>query len=300
MIKLAAVITLLSLLCAVFAAVYTRRRAVQFTDEILDSIENCLRGERRTCAGETLQDKVDSALTGLYRSMESRQQAVDEERKNLQELISDISHQVKTPMTNLKMLNETMLEQAEGKQKEFLQAQEEQLKKLDFLIAAMVKTSRLETGLITLKKEEGLVSETLAAALGGIFLAAENKQLHVEVDSEEALTAAYDRKWTAEAVFNLLDNAVKYTPKGGRIRVSVKKQEAYLCIEVADDGLGIPESAHPKIWKRFYREESVHDIEGVGLGLYLVRQIVTLQGGYVKVSSRAGEGAVFSLYLPLR
>ena len=204
----------------------------------------------------------------------------------MQELISDISHQVKTPISNLKMVNATLLEQPmpEEKQREFLQASSSQLEKLDFLMQAMIKTSRLETGVISLDRKIQPLYDTLAAALGGILLNAERKHIHVSVDCPEDIILPHDRKWTSEALFNILDNAVKYTPADGDIQVSVQSWEFYVKIDITDSGKGIAESRQGMIFKRFYREEEVHDIEGIGIGLYLAREIITMQGGYIKVT----------------
>ncbi|MFR3395622.1 tyrosine-type recombinase/integrase [Gemmiger formicilis] len=153
----------------------------------------------------------------------------------------------------------------------------------------MIKTSRLETGVISLEQKQQPVYDTLAAALGGILLNAEKKQIDVQVECPEHLDARHDRKWTSEALFNILDNAVKYTPTGGQIRVSVEGWEMYVKINIADTGIGISEQHQGTIFKRFYREDAVHDVDGIGIGLYLAREIVTLQGGYIRVASEVGK-----------
>lgn len=180
---------------------------------------------------------------------------------------------MKTPIANLKMINNTLLEQEvpAQKQQEFLTAQSSQLDKLDFLMQAMIKTSRLETGVISLEQREQSIYETLAAALGGIFLNAEKKKIDVQVDCPEGLMVSHDRKWTTEALFNILDNAVKYTPASGNIWVSVECWEMYVKIDITDNGIGISEEHQGTIFKRFYREDTVHDAEGIGIGLYLAR-----------------------------
>ena len=163
---------------------------------------------------------------------------------------------------------------------------------------AMIKTSRLETGVISLERKVQPIYDTLAAALGGILLNAERKNIHVSVDCPTDIVLAHDRKWTSEALFNILDNAVKYTPACGDIQVSVQSWEFYVKIDITDSGKGIAESRQGIIFKRFYREEEVHDIEGIGIGLYLAREIVTMQGGYIKVTSTVGCGSTFSVFLP--
>ena len=165
---------------------------------------------------------------------------------------------------------------------------------------ALVKTSRLETGVIQLDKKPGRLFDTVAQAMSGIVYAAEKKEIAVSVDCPENLTFSHDSKWTSEALFNLLDNAVKYTPAGGKIAVSVVLWEMYVEIKVVDTGKGISESNQAAIFRRFYREEEVHEQQGVGIGLYLAREIVTRQGGYIKVVSEPGKGSEFSIMLPTK
>ena len=163
-----------------------------------------------------------------------------------------------------------------------------------------MKTSRLETGVIQLNKKPGRLFDTVAQAMSGIVYAAEKKEIAVSVDCPEDLTVSHDSKWTSEALFNLLDNAVKYTPAGGKIAVLVVLWEMYVEIKVTDTGKGISESNQAAIFRRFYREEEVHEQQGVGIGLYLAREIVTRQGGYIKVVSEPGKGSEFSIMLPTK
>ena len=172
--------------------------------------------------------------------------------------------------------------------------------KLEFLVQALVKTSRLETGAIRLEKKEAPLIDTLAVACSGVVYEAEKKDISVTVDCPDGLRLSHDSKWTAEALFNLLDNAVKYTPRGGAIRISAEQWEMYVKLNVSDTGKGIPESNQASIFRRFYREEEVHEEQGVGIGLYLAREIVTKQGGYMKVTSEVGRGSTFSVFLPSR
>ena len=238
----------------------------------------------------------------LIQMIADNRRRVDEERQELQTLVSDISHQVKTPVSNLKMATDTLLEKpmTEAERTDFIRGIRTQTDKLDFLFQALVKTSRLETGVIQLNKKPVCLFDTVAQAMSGIVYAAEKKKIAVSVDCPENLTFSHDSKWTSEALFNLLDNAVKYTPAGGKITVSVIPWEMYVEIKVADTGKGISESNQAAIFRRFYREEEVHEQQGVGIGLYLAREIVTRQGGYIKVVSEPGKGSEFSIMLPTK
>ena len=291
------------LLCVICFVTLIRRKLVMFSDSFCGQMDDMLSGDimqpKQTIEEESLFYKINYRLGRLYEVMQENKNNIAKERADLQELISDISHQVKTPIANLKIINNTLLENEvpPQKQKEFLTAQASQLDKLDFLMQAMIKTSRLETGVISLEQKQQPVYDTLAAALGGILLNAEKKQIDVQVECPEHLDARHDRKWTSEALFNILDNAVKYTPAGGQIHVSVEGWEMYVKIDIAVTGIGISEQHQGTIFKRFYREDAVHDVDGIGIGLYLAREIVTLQGGYIRVVSEVGKGSTFSVFL---
>ena len=226
---------------------------------------------------ETLLARISHRLERLYNIIAEGPEHVAKEKADLQSLLSDISHQTKTPIANLKMLNETMLTRpiSEEQRREFLQATGSQLDKLDFLIQAMVKTSRLEAGVITLEKKDASIEETLVNAINGILAPMEKKGIELTVNCPEGLAISHDSRWTSEALFNLLDNAVKYTPVGGSIHVSIQNWEMYWKIDVTDTGRGIPEQETGQdLQNWFYREEAVHEVDGIGIGLYLAREIM--------------------------
>ena len=289
--------------CMTLFLVFIRRKLTLFSDALCKQLDDMMSSDREPtqyAVEENLFYKIQHRLSRLYEVLRESKSSIAKERADLQELISDISHQVKTPIANLKMIDATLLEQTVSpeKQREFLLAMGGQLDKLDFLMQAMIKTSRLETGVIALAPKVQPLYDTLAAALGGILLNAEKKQIEVTVDCPETVSAAHDRKWTTEALFNILDNAVKYTPAGGKIHVAVACWEMYVKIDISDTGIGIPEQHQGTIFKRFYREDSVHDAPGIGIGLYLTREIITRQAGFIRVSSKVGAGSTFSVCLP--
>lgn len=276
-----------------------------FTSELCKTLDNMIAGNQELAQpeySETQLARIGHRLARLYQIMQENRRRVDEERQELQSLVSDISHQVKTPVSNLKMATDTLLEKpmTEAERTDFIQGIRTQTDKLDFLFQALVKTSRLETGVIQLDKKPCNLYDTVAQAMSGIVYAAEKKEISVSVSCPEKLMLSHDSKWTAEALFNLLDNAVKYTPVGGKISVSAIPWEMYVEIRVTDTGKGISESNQAAIFRRFYREEEVHGEPGVGIGLYLAREIVTRQGGYIKVASAPGHGSAFSMMLPVK
>lgn len=281
------------------------KRLSRFTSDLCKTLDNMMNGDEEpepADNSETLFARINHRLTRLYQIMRENRHRVEEERQELQALVSDISHQVKTPVSNLKMVTDTLLTRpvTETERIDFIQGVRSQTDKLDFLFQALVKTSRLETGVIQLEKKVSSLYDTVAQAMSGIVYAAEKKEISVSVNCPEELMLSHDSKWTVEALFNLLDNAVKYTSVGGKISVSVVQWEMYVEIKVADNGKGISESNQAAIFRRFYREEEVHSEPGVGIGLYLAREIITRQGGYIKVVSALGNGSAFSIMLPAK
>lgn len=282
---------------------FVRRKLSLFSDRICRVLDEMMAEEAEpmpVMENDSLFDKISHRLNRLYEVMRQTRRGIAKERADLQELISDISHQVKTPIANLKIVNGTLLEQMVSREKQqfFLRAMEGQLDKLDFLMQAMIKTSRLETGVISLEKKQQPIYDTLASAMGGILPSAEKKEIAVHVECPEDLLICHDRKWTSEALFNILDNAVKYTPQGGYVRVQAEPLEMYLKMDIIDSGKGIAEQHQGAIFKRFYREEDVHEVDGIGVGLYLAREIISKQGGYIRVASTVGRGSTFSVFLP--
>lgn len=299
----ATIFSLAFLLLGTMLIYLLRKRLIDFSDSLNACIDDIVNGNKNIqfdLESETLTGKFNYKLKRLYEIMQSSKNQVKEEKQAIQEMISDISHQVKTPLANLKMYNSTMAEcqLPFEKEQEFYALMETQIDKLDFLMQAMVKMSRLETGIITLSIQPATLYETIGLALGGIVLSAEKKGIEVTVNCDPDMVVPHDKKWTAEVLFNILDNAVKYTPAGGKIFVTAERWEMSTKIDITDTGKGIPEQHFAQIFKRFYREKEVHNIEGVGIGLYLGREIIARQGGYIQVKSEINRGSTFSVFLP--
>lgn len=249
---------------------------------------------------ETLLSKLENQLQQMSEVMVERENRYKEEKNHIKTLISDISHQVKTPLANITMYNDTLSQRElnEEQRKLFFHNMKMQLHKLDWLIQSLIKMSRLESSMIQYNKKKTALSETLAVALSGVYAKAEQKEIVVEVTCDPQLQLLHDSKWTSEALFNVLDNAVKYTNAGGKISISVEKWELFTVISIEDTGIGVASREINEIFKRFYRSHAVSAVEGVGIGLYLTREIISGQGGYLKVTSQQGVGSTFSIYLP--
>mgnify|MGYP003373627494 FL=1 len=242
-----------------------------------------------------LENKLDRflAVSALSRAN------IEADRTHITQTIGDISHQTKTPIANIRLYSELLQEQELTPATKNLAEQiSTQTDKLDFLIQALVKTSRLETGVVQLHPEINSV-EQLTQSLYQTFLSkAQAHGLTLSQSCPAEATACFDPKWTAEALGNFVDNAIKYTPSGGTVSISVQVYELFCRIDVADTGIGIPESEQAQVFQRFYRGSQVQQGDGVGIGLYLARQILSSEQGYIKLSSTPGKGSVFSAFLP--
>lgn len=275
------------------------RRTVRRLDRMLSTAIDGGFGEESfdESAPSALESRMARFLNGSARSL----RGVQRQRESIQRLLSDISHQTKTPLANLRLYSSLLMEEElTPRQREQAQVIFQQSEKLSFLIETLVKLSRLETDVLAVTPKSQPLSPLLERAASQAKAAAEQKgialQLHLQQQAE--MKALYDLRWTAEALGNLLDNAVKYTPPGGCIQVSATQYELFCRIDVRDNGIGVAEEEQAQIFGRFYRGRQVREQEGLGIGLYLAREIVQKQGGYLKLSSRPGQGSTFSLYLP--
>lgn len=220
------------------------------------------------------------------------------EKDKIKELIADISHQIKTPVANILLYTQLLEEQELSKEgKECVNALCVQIDKLNFLIDSLVKISRLEAGVFVLHPMKNSLEAMLKEIRMQFTPIAKEKEIQLLVEDTKK-EAVFDRKWTTEALANLVDNAIKYTPSGGKVRVFVEEYELFCRINVADNGIGIREEEHAKVFGRFYRSQEVSEMDGVGIGLYLTRQILLKEGGYIRLSSVKGQDTEFSIFLP--
>ena len=294
------VIVILICMLIVFLNTYRVRRTMKKMNEMLEAaINNCF---KENTYDESRLSQLESKLYRFLTSSSISHCSIETEKERIKSLISDISHQTKTPIANI-LLYTQLLQEQEALPEACRPLTEQigcQTEKLNFLIQALIKTSRLESGIVQVITKHNNIAGMLEAVLQQCHEKAQKKQiklqLHASVSQE--LTARFDLKWTVEALYNILDNAVKYTPLGGEVTLSVAEYELFCCIRVADTGIGISEEEQAKIFGRFYRSPTVSEQEGVGIGLFLAREILAAESGYIKVASTLGKGSTFSVFLP--
>ncbi len=271
----------------------------QAMNRLLHMLDTAIEGNfKEESYDESLYSAIENKMRDYLSATETSNQDIAAEKDEIKQLIADISHQTKTPIANLLLYGQLLAEQELPEEScRFVGEMNKQGEKLNFLIAALVKLSRLETGILAVHPEKQSLQLMLEEVHGQLLPEAQRKniQLQVEPTKEQAI---FDPKWTAEAIANLVDNAIKYTPSGGDIKITANAYELFCRIDIADTGIGFTENEQAKIFTRFYRSAQVAQVEGLGIGLYITRQIIAAQNGYMKVSSTPGQGSVFSVFLP--
>ena len=250
---------------------------------------------------DTLLSRLQHQLLKLRSILIKQNRLLDKEKKQIKALISDISHQIKTPVasanTFVQLLNDDTL--SEEERKEYIAILQVSLEKLTFLVNSLVKMSRLESGIIALKPEKNSLNDIILQAVKSVYSKAKAKDITIVFDCEEDYKLYLDFNWTTEAITNVLDNAVKYTQNGGTVRLNITEYASYLRLDITDNGIGIPEEEQAQIFNRFYRGKYSAGVDGVGIGLYLTRDIMNKQKGYIKVISDETR-TTFALFFRLR
>nr|WP_302134985.1 HAMP domain-containing sensor histidine kinase [uncultured Schaedlerella sp.] len=261
---------------------------------------------KRRAGGNTLKTGIRSQLQEqmerVGHAVEVYKKQLEDEKENTKSMITDISHQLKTPVSALRLSLELLGDEqiTEEEKREFLERGKQEVEKLNHLMGTLVNLSRLEADMIRLEPRKASLKATLIRGVNGIYLKAEEKQIEMEMKEFSDMELLHDPRWTAEAISNVLDNAVKYSPAKSTIRIRVEPMVSYVLIEVEDEGIGIEKSEYPNIFKRFYRGKrpEAEAQEGAGVGLYLVRKIFEEQGGNVCALPAHGKGTVIRMMLP--
>lgn len=284
-----------------------RRRAAELEElaglvrDVLDDREI----EEKAAGEETLYGRIEHMLVRIQRMNRGRQEELTESRSRVQKLITEIAHQMRTPLAN----GGTYLELLEGELSEredpvadpvpmYLEALRSSQEKLRFLTEEFIRISRVENNIIRIRKEERDIAGTIGDALAQVRPMAEEKGVRISEHLPEGLSCPHDPGWFGEALWNVLDNAVKYSQEGGRIWVEASRGELYLTIRVADEGIGIDEGEEARVFQRFYRGRRTASYEGLGVGLYLAREITARHGGFMEIQRR-DPGVEVRVCLPI-
>lgn len=277
----------------------------RYNDDLLEQItlliESLVEQQERQIfseAEDTLTARLQHQLLKLRNILTAQNQMLAQEKEQIKTLISDISHQIKTPIAAANTFAELLSdgELSAEERTEYITTLQMSLGKLTFLTNSLIKMSRLESDIISLKPEKNSLNEIVLQAVKTVYAKAKEKGILITFECDQTFEAVLDFNWTAEAISNVIDNAVKYTPQGGFVRLQITEYPSFLRLDISDSGVGIPEEEQAKIFGRFYRGKQSVGTDGVGIGLYLTREIINKQNGYMKVSSDE-NGSTFSMFL---
>lgn len=295
----------LAAVCASAAWIFYRqkrrlyRSVTKMLDELLDD---------KAVTLTDLKEGEISALAGRAKRLSEKLQfeisQAEQEKEQVKSLISNMSHQLKTPLANIMMYEEILTsegsdgtELSRKEQKKFLGKMHIQSEKVNWILNSLFKMVKLEQNVIVFEAGPNLIRKTILDAVNLIYEKAQAKEIGIETEYFPDCSLFHNPKWTTEVFANLLENAVKYTPRGGRITIGMNRLEMYTEIWIQDTGIGIAPEELPKIFQRFYRSPDVENLEGSGIGLYLSKLILEKEKGYMNVASRKGEGSCFSVFL---
>lgn len=250
---------------------------------------------------ETRQSRLANDMQQILSRAAFREKEALRGKQQAAQLLSDLSHQLKTPLANIILDIDLLQSDADGmdaiQRQEFLSHARSQAATMQWLMKNLIKASRLEEGMIRFQSETNWIKPTIAKAVSAVYAQASGKCIEICVNAFDDAMLYHNPKWTAEAMANVLENAVKYSPKGSRIRIGMEKMDLYTRITVQDQGPGIPETEYNKIFQRFYRGQQTNAEEGMGLGLYLAQLILQNEQGYLTVDARMGQGSKFHFFL---
>ena len=267
-------------------------------DKLLDDVIS----NRKADVSELSESELSLFASRIDRISEKLQIEIgraEDEKEEVKQLISNISHQLKTPLSNVVMYSQLLQDNkiSDEQRAEFTEKLRSHTEHLDWILNSLFKMTKLERDVISFETEELSVKETLVEAVNAVYEKAESAGIEISLDVPQDKKLLHNRKWTAEVFVNLLENAIKYSPFGGRIDIHIEPYEMYSGIVISDNGIGIKEEEQSLIFQRFYRSSDVQDITGSGIGLYLSKTILEKEKGYMTVASEYGKGSSFTVYL---
>ena len=298
MIETIMLIVVIFVLSGVFWYSFFYQKEKKILNRLQQMLDCAIDGElERTEISEEKYSALENSMKQYIDSSFLAKKNQQEQKGVIQKLISDIAHQTLTPISNLKIYGEILSEVSNENQEEIATILE-QTEKLDFLIQSLVKLSRMESGIIAVHSEDTAIKQMLESIQKQFNVKVKEKNIALSLCDTD-LHVLCDPKWTVEALGNIVDNAIKYTARGGKIKIKAGQYSFFVKIDITDNGIGIEKEEIPKIFGRFYRSMLVTDQPGVGIGLFLAREIIQAQKGYIKVTSEIGQGSTFSIFLPV-
>lgn len=268
-------------------------------EEIIDNTDAMSQGKYKEIEGEEKEGDMAKLISSLNYMGDRVNNSIDllkKDKENLKDFLSDISHQLKTPLASLVMFNDLMIENENMPYEDrvkFLKSSEEQLRRMEWLIMNILKMGRLEADVIKFNIYEQPLKETLEISVSSLLENIKNKNQNLTFTGDLEAEVRHDREWLAEAISNIVKNAVEHTEEGGDINIDVHKGPLITKIYIKDNGPGISEELQKKVFERFYKGENSTNPTSIGIGLSLAKSIIEEQNGEIKLKSEKGRGTTF-------
>lgn len=237
-------------------------------------------------------------FTHMGERLENALKALQDEKVNLKEIINDISHQLKTPLSALVAYNDILKNHEnmniETKSK-FIEMTSEQLDRMDWLITTLLKYARIESNAVSYNKEMIPLSESIRYAIEPLKLSANHKNQNIELELNSEGEYFHDKKWIAESLSNIIKNSIEHTDINGKIKITLEETPMSISITISDNGEGIEKSELKNIFKRFYKGKNSINPKSIGIGLSLSKKIIEAHGGSITAESDLGKGTSFNI-----
>lgn len=294
-------LVLFFVICMIIISIITIKKSQNTCDELSLMLNQLLEGKEVSYPDtkDTRVSKISYQVKKVKDMIEIEVEQSKSEKEAIKSLISNMSHQLKTPLSNITIYCELLenMNLPTSKKVEFLQKMKNQTFKIDWLLESLFKMTKLEDGVIRFETEELMIKDTIVQSISTVFNKAESKNIKINLETFSDIKLFHNKKWTIEAIVNVLENAIKYSPSDSIITISVEKMELYTKIIIKDEGIGIDSKELNNIFKRFYRSKNVENQNGTGIGLYLTRLILEKENGNIIVESKLGRGSCFSIFL---
>jgi len=272
-------------------------RALRPLKDLIQTIKNVDLGkmDARVPPSHT-GDELDE-LTALFNSMLARIQALIQ---GMRETLDNVAHDLRTPATRLRGTVELALQSGsdEHSLREALMDCAEESERISTMLNTLMDVSEAEAGVMQLTRREVDLTRIISEVVELYEYVAEEKAISIKIPQQQKLLASVDQNRIRQALANILDNAVKYTPEHGRIWIEAEENDREFLIHIRDNGIGIHESEIPRIFDRLYRGDKSRSLRGLGLGLSMVRAIIEAHDGHILVDSKPGQGTKFTVCLP--
>ena len=286
------------LIVSLILAILYFRKIYKDIKDMTDYVYNSSEGRNFDMKNRNQEGQIGLLKTELIKMiniLKEKVELLNNEKIFLSEVISDISHQLKTPMTSLIILNDLMYEDLPKETKiEFLDKIKSKLNRMEWLIKSMLKLSKVEAKVIDFEKKEVKVSELIKKSISPSLISMEIKNIELTVNGDENISYIGDINWSCEAFVNIIKNCIEHTDTNGKINISYEENPLYCEVVIKDSGEGIDKKDLPHIFKRFYKGKSSKD-DSVGIGLAMAKSIIESQNGDIYVKSEKNKGSEFHI-----